>query len=40
VNDYFEALADVHPLLPQPAVAGAANDEDSAEIAEPAAQAA
>ncbi len=42
VNDYFEALADVHPLLPQPADAnaGAANDEDSAELAEQTAQAA
>jgi hypothetical protein len=31
VQAYFEALADVHPLLPQAAVVAevAANDEDS-----------
>ena len=40
VHDYFEALADTHPLLPQPAVAGVANDEDSAELAEQTAEAA
>ncbi len=44
VHDYFEALADTHPLLPQPADddddATAANDEDSADLTEQTAQAA